>query len=58
MVSFLINNIFSEDKQFLSYQKFQNKYMISTNILECYGIVGAVPKSHRLVLIELMLYPG
>ena len=31
-------------KQFLSYQEFQNKCTISTNILEYYGIVGAVPK--------------
>ena len=41
---FFINDIISEDKQFLSYQEFQNKYMISTNFLEYYGIVGAVPK--------------
>jgi hypothetical protein len=41
---FFINDIISEDKQFLSYQEFQNKYMISTNFLEYYDIVGAVPK--------------
>jgi hypothetical protein len=41
---FTINDIISEDKQFLSYQEFQNKYMTSTNFLEYYGIVGAVPK--------------
>jgi hypothetical protein len=39
-----INDIISEDKQFLSYQEFQNKYLISTNFLEYYGILGAVPK--------------
>jgi hypothetical protein len=37
---FFINDIISEDKQ--SYQELQNKYMISTNFLEYYGIVGAV----------------
>ena len=41
---FFINDIISEDKQFLLYQEFQNKCMISTNFLEYYGIVGAVPK--------------
>jgi hypothetical protein len=35
---FFINDIISEDKQFLSYQEFQNKYMISTNFLEYYGM--------------------
>ena len=44
MVSFFINDVISEDKQFLSYQEFQNQYMISTNFLEYYCIVGAVPK--------------
>jgi hypothetical protein len=39
-----VNDIVSEDKQFLSYQEFQNQCMIRTNILEYYGIVGAVPK--------------
>ena len=37
---FLSNDIISGDKQFLSYQEFQNKYMIGTNFLEYYGIVG------------------
>jgi hypothetical protein len=41
---FFSNDIISEDKQFLSYQEFQSKYMISTNFLEYYGIVGAVIK--------------
>ena len=41
---FFINDIVSEDKQFLSYQEFQNKYMISTNFLDYYGIVDAVPE--------------
>ena len=41
---FFSNDIISEDKQFLSYQEFQNKYMIGTNFLEYYGIVGTVPK--------------
>ena len=36
---FVINDIVSEGKQILSYQEFQNKYMISTNFLEYYGIV-------------------
>ena len=39
---FVINDIVSEGKQISSYQefqKFQNKYMISTNFLEYYGIV-------------------
>ena len=39
MVPFFINDIISEDKQFLSYQEFQNKCIISTNFLEYYGIV-------------------
>ena len=41
---FFINDIISKDKHFLSYLEFQNKYMISTNFLEYYGIVGTVPK--------------
>jgi hypothetical protein len=36
---FFINAIIFEDKQFLSYQEFQSKYMISTHFLEYYGIV-------------------
>ena len=47
MASFFINDIISEDKQFLSYQEFQSKYMISTNFLEYYGIVGGVPKKWK-----------
>jgi hypothetical protein len=35
--------VVSEDKQIWSYNEFQNEYMISTNYLEYYGIVGAVP---------------
>jgi len=49
---FFINDIISEDKQFLSYQEFQNKYMISTNFLEYYGIVGAVPKGWKKLISE------
>jgi hypothetical protein len=41
---FFINDIVSEDKQFLSYQEFQNKYKIITNFLDYYGIVDAVPE--------------
>ena len=47
---FLVNDIISEDKQ--SYQEFQNKYMISTNFLEYYGIVGAVPKRWTHLISE------
>ena len=50
---FFINDIVSEDKQFLSYQEFQNKCTISTNILEYYGIVGAVPKEWENILGRL-----
>ena len=49
---FFINDIFSEDKQFLLYQELQNKCMISTNFLEYYGIVGAVPKGWRKLISE------
>ena len=49
---FFINDIISEDKQFLSYQEFQNKYMISTNFLEYYGIVGAVPTRWKNLISE------
>ena len=52
MLSVFINDIFSIDKQFLSYQEFQNKYMISTNFLEYYGIVGAVPKGWKQLIPE------
>ena len=50
MVSFLINDIISEDKQ--SYQEFQNKYMISTNFIEYYDIVGAVPRRWKNLISE------
>ena len=49
---FFINAIISEDKQFLSYQEFQSKYMISTHFLEYYGIVGAVPKRSKNLISE------
>jgi hypothetical protein len=49
---FFINDIVSEDQQFLSYQEFQNKYMISTNFLEYYGIVGAVQKRWKKLILE------
>ena len=52
MVSFFINDIISEDNQFLSYQEFQSKYMISTNFLEYYGIVGAIPKGWTKLISE------
>jgi hypothetical protein len=44
MVSFLLMILSLKIKQFLSYQEFQNKYMISTNFLDYYGIVDAVPE--------------
>ena len=47
---FFINDIISEHKQ--SYQEFQNKYMISTNFLEYYGIVGAVQKRWKNLISE------
>ena len=52
---FCINDIVSEDKQFLSYQEFQNQCMISTNILEYYGIVGAVPKEWENIFGRLQI---
>ena len=52
MVPFFINDIISEDKQFLSYQEFQNKCIISTNFLEYYGIVGAVPEGWTILISE------
>ena len=36
----------------MSYQEFQNKYIISTNFLEYYGIVGAVPKIWKNLISE------
>ena len=39
-------------KQFLSYQEFQNKYRISTDFLEYYGIVGAVLKRWKKLISE------
>ena len=47
---FFFNYIISEDKQ--SYQEFQNKYMISTNFLEYYGIAGVVPKRWKKLISE------
>ena len=35
--------------RFLSYQKFQNKYIIGTNFHEIYVIVGAVPKGWKQI---------
>ena len=49
---FFSNDIISEDKQFLSYQEFQNKCMIGINFLELYGIVGAVPKREKNLISE------
>jgi hypothetical protein len=60
---FFINDIISEDKQFLSYQEFQNKYIntISTDFLEYYGIVGQSqrdgkkrPKRGRLNILPII----
>jgi hypothetical protein len=51
---FFINDIISKDKLFWSYKEFQNKYMISTNFLEYYGIVGAVPKRWKKTLFQSM----
>jgi hypothetical protein len=34
------------------HQEVQNKYMISTNFLEYYGIVGAVPKRWKKLILE------
>jgi len=45
----IINGIVSEDKQFLSYQTFQNKLIISTQFQEIYAIVGAVPKGWKIL---------
>ena len=39
-------------KKFLSYQELQNKYMISTNFLEYYGIAGVVPMRWKKLLSE------
>jgi len=36
----------------LSYQEFQNKYLISTNFLEYYGILGAIPKGWKQLILE------
>ena len=36
----------------MSYQEFQNKYMIITNVLAYYGIVGAVPKGWKTLISE------
>ena len=52
MVSFLLMILSREGKQFLSHQEFQNKYMISTNFLEYYGIVGAVPERWKKLISE------
>jgi len=49
---FYINYIVSDEKQFLSYQELQNKYMISTNFLEYYGIAGVVPMRWKKLLSE------
>ena len=55
IVIIFINDIVSEDKQFLSYQEFQDKCMISTSILEYYGIVGAVQKGWENIFGRLQL---
>jgi hypothetical protein len=51
---FFINDIISEDKQFLSYQEFQNKYIntISTDFLEYYGIVGQSQRDGKKLISE------
>ena len=47
MLSFFINDVVSEENQ-----EFQNKYMINTNFLEYYGIVGAVPERWKQLISE------
>ena len=36
----------------MSYLEFQNKYMIITNVLAYFGIVGAVPKGWKTFISE------
>ena len=44
--------LFLKINSFLSYQEFLDKYMISTNFLEYYGIVGAVPERWKKLISE------
>jgi hypothetical protein len=44
MVYYLLMVLSLKINRFLSYQTFQNKYIIGTNFHEIYVIVGAVPK--------------
>ena len=51
MVYFLLMILSMKINSFC-HQEFQNKYMISTNFLEYYGIVGAVPKRWKKLILE------
>ena len=52
MVYFLLMILSMKINSFC-HQEVQNKYMISTNFLEYYGIVGAVPKGWKKTYIRV-----
>ena len=49
MVYYLLMVLSLKINRFLSYQTFQNKYIIGTNFHEIYDIVGAVPKGWKQI---------
>ena len=49
MVYYLLMILSLKINSFLSYQTFQNKYIIGTNFHEIYAIVGAVPKGWKQI---------
>jgi hypothetical protein len=49
MVYYLLMILSLKIKSLLSYQTFQNKYIIGTNFHEIYAIVGAVPKGWKQI---------
>jgi hypothetical protein len=49
MVYYLLLILSLKINSFLSYQTFQNRYIIGTNFREIYVIVGAVPKGWKQI---------